>query len=175
MRYLVALGFSVSVAGGVLPGCVADHASAIDENASAVVLPDKPANPDDPFGSCEDFEDDGVDHPTCSNSDLGCDGWGSFGACADGQCTYAHRWHFCFHQCEETSVCPVPITGDAVPKCAATGSCILPCDDPDTVCPDGFICSSMSEIDGWITAYDRICVQYYSAEPYVPADPDLLW
>lgn len=177
MRYLVALGFSVSVVGGVLSGCVADHASAIDESENeldTVNEPDKPANPDDPFGSCEDFEDDGVDHPTCSIPGMECNGWGDFGGCTDGVCEYARRWHWCHHSCEEASECPVPATGDAVPECII-GGCILPCDDEGTLCPDGFICESMSVIDGWIDAYDRVCVQYYSVEPYVPLDPDLLW
>jgi len=178
MRYSVALFFSVSAVGCLLPGCVADHASAIDESDTKTdfvsQLPDKPANPDDPYGACVDDPDDGVDDLACSIPGLTClSYWGDFGAPAgEGQREDARLWATCSHPCEEDSQCPVPTTGDAVPKCL--GECMLPCEDEGTVCPDGFMCSSPSEVGSWTSGYDKICVQYFHYEPFAPTSLEAL-
>ena len=165
MRCITALVFSVSAV-GVLPGCVADHASAIDESDTRAEfvsqLPDKPANPDDPYGSCGD---DTAEWSVCSIPGLGCGGWGEIGPCGDGSCEYARFWVTCTHSCEKTSDCPVPITGDAAPTCTRD-KCVMPCDE-NTVCPDGFICANNSEIGSESSPFGWICMEYTVFEPYV--------
>lgn len=156
MRYSVALVFSVSAVGCLLPGCVAEHASAIDEAKTQddliSQLPDKPANPADPFGSCE--QDTDLPYPYflwahCSSTESGC--YSHFLGDENG----GQVWQICNHDCDNTSQCPVPITGDAAPECSQ-GRCLLPCDG-DTVCPDGFTCASVAEAGEMLGGS---CVQY---------------
>ena len=171
MRCLGALVLSVSAVGWVLPGCVADHASAIDKSETTsdrvVEIPDKPADPNDPFGSCKDPVPDGSGWPSCSIEGAGCWGWGEMGECEATECEYLHLWQICRHSCEVASDCPVPLTGDSVPACM-DGHCTLPCGDEDTVCPDGFLCANVNQIEAESDPYGWICMQYESFEPYVP-------
>ena len=171
MRCLSALVLSVSAVGWMLPGCVADHASAIDEGDSmsdrVVQIPDEPADPNDPYGSCVDHDpDDDDDSPSCSIEGLGCWGWAEGEDCSgmngSGECGFYQVWETCHHECEAASDCPVPATGDAVPACS-DDHCTLPCHE-DTACPDGFICASPNPT---IATYPWVCVQYAAFEPLV--------
>lgn len=163
MRCLGVLVLTVSAVGWILPGCVADHASAIDEADSMSNLvfevPDKPADPNDPFGSCMDSDpNDTWPFASCSNKETGCYGWGTTQGCTDGDFGCAHLWQVCDHICEEASDCPVPATGDAVPACMQT-RCVLPCNEA-TVCPDGFVCASATQIGAEDDTYGWVCMQY---------------
>lgn len=174
---------AVCIAGAALslglPGCVAEHASAIDESSSELETNwATPADSSDPFGACVVDASRPSLFPFpggCSQGGM-CEGTAMGRCLAQGasgesfECDNAEFWINCRHECETDSDCPQPETGDVAAECVGS-SCLLKCSDGDT-CPDGFGCWSPSEIGGWNSDYDAICVQYFELTDFtVPPFP----
>lgn len=176
MRIIAAVTLSMAALGLGMPGCTAEHASAIEDSESVQAVTGV-ADENDPFGSCvlDDTQTEGLFPGTCSSTGGLCDGWSQIG-CTDNNelCPYGNFWVRCVHTCEENSDCPVPQTGTAEPRCR--GLCELPCDD-STVCPDGFFCADSglylgsANFSAGVT--EKFCVQYFELESF--AVPSFTW
>lgn len=69
---------------------------------------------------------------------------GTYGFSADG-CEEACQ---CRNMCQSDVDCPAPSSGSSSPACVG-GSCVLPCDDPETMCPDGMVCTEDATREVW--------------------------
>lgn len=189
----------VTIAGAALalclPGCVAEHASAMDESKSQLATAGQiPADSSDPFGACvvDEIHPSSYPFPGRCSQGGSCDGFArldcpppddSGGAF---ECEHAEFWSWCDHSgCASDSDCPQPATGDVTAQCMRDvennlpGSCFMNCSEGDT-CPDGFVCwrpadigsatsSSRSLRPGWFTS---VCVQYFELTNFtVPPFP----
>ena len=170
MRTFLTVCFSGVVLGLNLPGCVAEHASALDESTSELeVAAQQPANPSDPFGACEVGNTLNASFPfpgSCSQGG-GCNGWASVDCVvpdSGGPCEHGTFWEWCFHECETDSDCPQPETGDVAARCMV-GSCHLPCSEGDA-CPQGMACFSPSVVGGWTSLYSSVCAQYFELSDF---------
>lgn len=178
MRFIpVSLLLAGCVAVGI-SACTAEHVAAIDETSQGVQGEQTQADPNDPFGSCEVVPYEDYDEFECSLDGSDCFGGGSFAPGSDGESWMADVRNYCRHVCEIDSDCPVPNTGDAVPRCPqvglGNGFCELPC-DATTTCPDGFVCAwdrnllDTNEEDGTLKEDARfVCVQHTVVDPYRP-------
>lgn len=158
--------------------CTAEHVDAIDETSQGVEGTQTPADPNDPFGSCELVSYEDYDDFVCSVDGSNCLGGGSLGPNSDGESWTADLQNYCLHGCTADSECPVPNTGNAVPRCPLRGGsmafCELPC-DATTTCPDGFVCAwdgnliDTNEEDGSLKDTARfVCVQHAVVDPFRP-------
>ncbi len=174
---------AVCIAGAALalclPGCVAKHASALDESKSQLETDGQtPADLSDPFGSCVVDESHPSSYPFPGGCSQGgsCDGISSLDCLAPDnsgdayECEHAEFWRWCMHECETDTDCPQPATGDVAAQCLGA-TCHLPCSEGDT-CPDGLGCWSPSEIGAWSSLYSSLCVQYFELTDFtVPPFP----
>jgi hypothetical protein len=158
----VGIGFALLFA---VAGCEAQTATAIKSNVSEGDVP----NPQDPFGTCFVYHDESPDHRrvvACSSPAAwqcnSCD-TGELEECDGMPC--AVRNNYCVHPCTLDSECPLPATGNSVPRCNEGGlltrHCVLPCDET-TTCPDGLFCQSTADYPGtdlhnWLPP--SMCVQ----------------
>jgi hypothetical protein len=169
MRYISVVGL---LAGCTLAisACVAERVTAIDESSSEQALSALPADPNDPYGSCEYAPTEEYDDYVCSQGGVACDGMTSVTVKEDGS-YWGKFWRACAHPCETASDCPVPNTGNAQPQCRATGVCQLFCGDGQS-CPDGLACiahaGSGFRVDDGSFAPLTICEQYTELDPYRP-------
>lgn len=171
MRIIATVAVSVAALGLGMPGCTAEHASAIDVSESAQAV-SSVADENDPYGACvlDETQTEGVFPGRCSNGGQ-CDGEADIGCIDDSElCAYGNFWMSCQHECEEDSDCPMPETGTSEPRCNNIGRCQLPCEAEGTVCPNGFMCwqsHGSSNTENFLAGInDKLCVQYFELESF---------